>query len=378
MATLKNLRRVLIYSILSVVVFLLLGFAAIHTQQEILRHRTQQLLTDIRTIDLRRTTFTEVQPILRRWRSESHYGQPCSAERCDVTIALPYATFYKSGLVYWSDDWFVHALIRATLLARAHPFVAVASVSVRKGIVWGKSFTVGVEVEPSRVASDPYSTYSYMLDGEAESVSRFVFGRVFAQHPDYQVGRPGACTGCLAVWAKFTPYASPADVSRLMQFNLNCITRWHPCRTQRDLMPTAWAQLQREEELPYDPPACTPARAEIAARDAGNAAIIQIASLAKPSEEDRKAIAATARLIEPLKHTGSWKVGTNKQVWIPPAYIASTVSDALRPGTRWILLFDINLNSVNPHECGVVPLNDKNLALVRKGISQDYLAGDDE
>lgn len=379
MATLLKLHRVLVYSILSAAALVLLGFVAIHIQQEILRYRAQRLLSDIRSIDLRHTTFAEVQPILRRWRSESHYGRPCSTERCDVTIALPYATFYKNGFVFWVDDWLVHTVLRATLLARAHPFIVVASVSVRKGVVWGKSFSINVVVEHSRKRSSPYPASTYSLVGTAKSVSRFTFGRVFEGHPDYQVGMPGACTGCLEVWLKFTPFANAADVSRLMQFNLDCITRWRPCRAQQDIMPTAWAQLQREKELAYKRPACTLVAAEIAARDAENAATIQIVKVGESLKDERHVIPATAQMLQRLKNGDFWSVGTRREFLIPQDYIVSTPrSISVRAGTRWILLFDVILGGVDAHECGMVPFSNANLALVREGISQDYLAADGE
>lgn len=373
MARLAQLRRVLIYFIVCAAALLLLGFAAIHIQQGILRHRAQQLLTDIRSINLRHTTYAEVQPILRRWRGNGFYDRPCTEERCNVKIVIPRMAFSEGAFASTVRNCFRHALVTAG----GHPAVVVASISVRRGIVWGKSFSISLQVGPYH-APDTYSEQSYILFAEANSVSRFTFGRLFEQHADYQVGRPGGCEGCMAVWAKFTPYADPSDVSRLMQFNLDCITRWQPCRTQRDIMPAAWAQVEREQQLPYEPPNCTSKAAESAARDSDNAGVIQIVGIGKQQTENRNLVPVSALLLQRLKRAESWPVGTTKETWIVRDYVVHSRSrtNAVVAGTRWILLYDVNLGSVNPHECGIVPLTDANLAFVRRGIAQDYLVAE--
>lgn len=185
----------------------------------------------------------------------------------------------------------------------------------------------------------------------------------------------------MAVWAKFTPYADATDVSRLMQFNLDCITRWHPCRTQQDIMPTVWAQVQREEQLPYEPLDCTAKGVEVAARDAENAAIIQIVGIGKQQPADKDVRPVSALLVQQLKRADSWSMGTMKETWIVRDYVvrcSRSRTDAVDVGSRWILLYNVDLGSVNPHECGIVPLTEANLAVVQKGISQDYLAGEPE
>src|SRR5215471_19939265 len=67
-------------------------------------------------------------------------------------------------------------------------------------------------------------------------------------HPNYVVGAfpewENADTGgspAVIIWAELSPDANPAEVSRLMQFDLSCLTRLLSCR-ERDLMPAVWAQ----------------------------------------------------------------------------------------------------------------------------------------
>jgi hypothetical protein len=83
----------------------------------------------------------------------------------------------------------------------------------------------------------------------------------FLLHPSYLVGTHPTTmaygfTGA-TVWAEFSPNADAADVSRLMQFDLGCLTRLRPCR-DRDLMPTVWKQTVEDERESPKSLTCTP------------------------------------------------------------------------------------------------------------------------
>ena len=119
----------------------------------------------------------------------------------------------------------------------------------------------------------------FALVAAAHSVPRFDYygsngpNSQLTLHPDYLIGRPDGCEICVASWAEFTPYAGPADVHRLMQFDLSCLTRWHPCVTQSDIMPAAWAQYlsdaaRLDEEWPNL--ACSPVMLGLVGRDSTN------------------------------------------------------------------------------------------------------------
>jgi hypothetical protein len=68
-------------------------------------------------------------------------------------------------------------------------------------------------------------------------------------HPNYLISRPGGCEICISGYVHFTPYADPGDIRRLMQLNLSCLTRIHPCLDQNDIMPAAWKQYLAEHQL---------------------------------------------------------------------------------------------------------------------------------
>jgi hypothetical protein len=84
---------------------------------------------------------------------------------------------------------------------------------------------------------------------------------------------------CVAGWATFTPYAAPADVQRLMQVDLSCLTRWRSCVTQGEIMPIAWAQYLAERPLVdgcSGELACSPSFLEVLGRDSVNIAIVEV------------------------------------------------------------------------------------------------------
>ena len=63
-------------------------------------------------------------------------------------------------------------------------------------------------------------------------------------HPEYWVGSPGACTGCIKFETGYTPLAGREKIRELTDFNFSCITRILPCNTEAEIMPTAWNQYQ--------------------------------------------------------------------------------------------------------------------------------------
>jgi len=288
-----------------------------------------------------------------------------------MRIAFPDAHFYDNGFIFWDHLW----LVRFQGLAHAHPALVVANISIRNGTAWGKGFAVVLKVWTSSPL--PRSDSEYLLDAEAQSVSRFAsinFYRDLALHPDYLVGKPSACEGCEALYVRFTPYVDPADLSRLMQFNLDCITRWRACRTQNDIMPVVWAQIEAEDQLPYKRRRCSAEVIELTARDAENAAIIEIASAGKEPSEPR--LLLKANLMQSLKRATFWKVGSEQSFSISSESMARAQSSAVRPHTKWIALFDRILEHVDVEPCGLIPLNDSNLKLVQQGVVQDYAAAE--
>ena len=234
------LRRILLRIVLSALMCLAVTVAAIHIEQRLLRTRAEHLLEDIRSLELRRSTWADAQRVFTRWGAWGHYEGSCSTPSCDYEVNL--GDFFDHSRFISSAPW----ALRAFDLLGVRMSLVTAHVLVTDGLVLGKGFAVFVEVPPEDRPNDLFSGYRYILIGKTETVSHtFNLGGSLRQrslHSEYTVTSPSACTSCMASIVRFTPLADPTDVRRLMDFNLACLTNHKPCREQEDIMPSAWKQ----------------------------------------------------------------------------------------------------------------------------------------
>ncbi|HEY2460953.1 MAG TPA: hypothetical protein VGI16_09100 [Candidatus Acidoferrum sp.] len=143
-------------------------------------------------------------------------------------------------------------MLDAYLRTGGHPARIIANIDMRDGTVWSKGFSLRIETYGHPIYWSGNCQLEFGLFADARTVPEFpcdpcdLFYPQLAIHPTYRIGRPGGCTICVKGWTEFTPYADPADVKRLMQLNLSCLTQWRPCTTQAEIMPAAWSQYLAE------------------------------------------------------------------------------------------------------------------------------------
>jgi hypothetical protein len=374
----------MLHKTLRIVAFCVLAslavIATMQIQQRILRIRAGHLLSDVRSLVLRNSSWSDAQRVFARWGAWGHYDGVCTSQNCDYRIEL-------------GDFFYTHPrLIPEALWARrAYAFLGLrvtrieADVVVWDGVVWGKGFSVWVEVPPEGGPDAPFGN-GYTLIGGSKTVSRFAsagYSPQLVMHPYYAVTTPGGCTGCLAVFARFTPFADPTDVARLMDFNLSCLTSRKPCREKGDIMPSAWRQylaegkafdfarndLRRCRSLP-----------EWEARDTDNAVIVDVLSNRTENASEPYQV-STVRLVERLKAASFWEIGTTREVRVFPGTVSLTRTNRpqdVSAGARFIMFFahyhfpDPTGPEVWLDQCGAVPWTDFNLEAARRGIKQDF------
>jgi len=238
------LRRVLRSGGLILLLLLTLAILGVPIQQQILGCRSERLPTDLRRLNLRESTWADAQQIFTRWGAWGHYDGSCTQRKCLYEISL--------GDLVNMHPYLIDRLQRVLPIYRflsGRPSLIRAYVSVVDGVVWGKGFSVYVEVPPEKRVAATFGGYGYTLIGKSGSVSRFPplrFRTAFIDHPNYLVRPPDGCSACKALFADFSPYADSNTVQKLMHFDLSCITRRDPCRTQADIMPDAWAEYLKD------------------------------------------------------------------------------------------------------------------------------------
>jgi hypothetical protein len=372
--------RCLKYVALSLLLLIVLAVCAIHVQERILRHRAENLLENIRSLELRKANFADTQKVFQRWKRWAKYEGECSEAHCDIRITLQDFPLDLPERYAWRMNWPRHA----SMLVGGHPSQIISEIFVENGIVWGKGFDIVVLAPPYSGAPGLASLGDYSVIGSAESWPRFSDwewsdGAYF--HPNYSIVVPSACEVCVTAMVKFTPYADSKDVNRLMQFNFSCLTRWKTCRMPIDIMPVAWDEhlADRARMASTPPPECARDRMEFIGRDSENAAIVEaVVNEKKPSDDDDRSQAFSLRLVKRIKRAQFWDIGSVREVGIIESrlrLVGFSGLDAIHPGDRLIIFFrNGGVDGVTLQECGALPFTAENVAIVARGVQQNYAA----
>jgi hypothetical protein len=78
----------------SLLVIYLVLLAAVQISQRITRRRAEHLLSDLRGLQLERSSWSDAEALIHRWGSWGHYEGTCDADHCDYWIH-----FYSAGMV---------------------------------------------------------------------------------------------------------------------------------------------------------------------------------------------------------------------------------------------------------------------------------------
>jgi hypothetical protein len=192
-----------------------LVLATIRGEQYLQRRRSERLLRELQSVELRVTTLSDVESGFGRWVTKS---ATCNKDSCNYSIQLESPPGWQelSGLaqrLHIRPDLVLHTLQRLG----AHPALVNAHVEIRNGIAWGKGVRAVVAAPGKK--GDQGRWWDLALVGRAESVSalrgccRMEFPAELLRHPDYVIGE--RCNGsCVEGHVLFTPYAAPEDVRR--------------------------------------------------------------------------------------------------------------------------------------------------------------------
>ena len=385
--------RWILRSIIACLVSIVLFAAYVPIQEHILRGRAEHLLFDIREIQLGKSNWADAQRLMSRWQAWGGSDESCTADQCIFRIAIqegfPSHAYYHVGVgdrelpkpdcCKWMNVPYFWLGGRSD--------VVIGEILVRGGIIWGKRFELMLDVPEGK--GNPKG-FEYQLIARAASASRLPdhFGGIL-RHPDFEVGTPGACHGCKEVYSRFTPFADPSYMHEVMtDFNLSCLVRRIPCSSQEDVMPATWKRVEAERnqdrgEAIAQLEACD-FPIEMLGRDSQNVAIANVVSSHWVNDEwfPEKRQSTIFHLTRQLK--GNPSFGSRDQAepgWPAPLYNSSQEDreKLLQHGNSFILTFDDPLapnQMLQITECGIIPLNERNLAAVERGIQQDIVQPD--
>ncbi|HWF38684.1 MAG TPA: hypothetical protein VG322_09205 [Candidatus Acidoferrales bacterium] len=351
-----------ILSLLSITVVIVL------VQNHILRHRAEELLRDMQTIDLRQTTFADVQPIFQHWRNWGNYDGPCTQSRCAFNISLrPFNTRLNEILLLHKKTFDVASFLRY------QPAGVGARIIVLDGRVWGEAIFFGVEIWR------PYengNTFTEFVSGEATSVARtqmLARGRHWNVHPEYSISWPTNLKN--EVRFLFTPFADPNDVHRLMALDFSCLTRSKPCLDKKAIMPVALSQVALWSRLSDPPnPECENPDPTLLKQWARDARHVVIAKLGKkgPARGYKPEFHLNERALILQKVLKSSKSSTRP---FPPAFgmFEFPGQEIQYQNGDSVILFlkDDNFDDYSIEGCSPLALTQRNLSIVSHGIAED-------
>ena len=231
----RRILRLFGWLVSSLVLLVALLAGAIRLDQYRVRWRGERLQSDIRSLELRKSTYADARRLEGRWFDDTKEGV-CRPSWCDVQISVEnmggaHIEFLRNHLAILAIyHWLGGRVAEAGV-----------SIRVRDNLVWEKG--IGLNIETLVTESDNRRV-EYWLSGSAGTDDHFSW--ISARHPEYQI--VGSDVHLRLGDVHFTPFADPQDVLRLTDLNFACLTRWRHCTEQADILPTAWKEAQREWE----------------------------------------------------------------------------------------------------------------------------------
>ena len=135
----KKIVRILAWFLAAVLAPILLLAAAIRVDQYVLRYRAERLQSDIRSLELRKSTFADARRLEDRWFDNTK-EKACRPSWCDLDISL------NNTSARHLEFLLNHLAVRAIYHSLGGRVAgAYASIQVRDNVLWGKGIGLGIE-----------------------------------------------------------------------------------------------------------------------------------------------------------------------------------------------------------------------------------------
>lgn len=350
----KLCKRVLI----SLLVIYLVLLAAVQISQRIVRRRAEHLLSDLRGLQLERSSWSDAQALMQRWGRWGGYKGTCNADHCEYEIQFD-STGMPTGTIVIPEpffDIFNRSLQMATSALGAHlPYVE-GGFRLQNNLVIETYFSLATNIP----GAPGYPLFSRVTGTRTRNLEPYNLWPEKDPHPEYRTVLRSGTIGYF--YTQFTAATKQEDVEWLTAFNFSCMTRWVPCRERGDLLPSAWAkhtaESKRVSTIWERIGNCTyPLKDLVEASE--RIALVQVE---KSNAQKQQWSPYHARLVESLKGSSSWHPGDARAIW--------SGRDPMAPTE--ILLFTEDSDPVYPHDCGVIPATPENLRTVKAAVEDAH------
>jgi len=343
-------------------VIMFIAAGAIRVDEYLLRRNAEHFLADLRSLEMRKSTYNDARLVISRWQDNIHAQSPCQPNRCNVEIGI--GDFYDHHWTFFSRHPQLQQIWR---VLGGRPAMIYGYIRVQNGIVWGKGIRAII------------LSYSAEHQEGVELVGRIGSGPpgyISLLHPEYAVGPGHVTTGAFTIgaYAEFTPYADPADVERLMDIKFSCLTRWQSCQTVADIVPAAWNEITADKEKKAARNSvkltCSSTVVRVLARESRRAVIGEVSAIwpGFKLHGDPESAEVKVRLKDDLK-----PCSFDFLVKLRDYSFSESLSVKRKLGDRYILFFRYpdSLYSDKDRACDLLPATKENMEAARRGVAED-------
>jgi|SRR5580658_4045535 hypothetical protein len=389
MRLLRFVKRGALFIAVSTVIFVAGVSVYLRIEQYRFRRQTERLLEDVRGLELRKASPAEVRSVVKKWGFEEWGrgpgpGEPCTEDECIYRFELVpkaerdvFSNPFASAVVGHPLEWL-----------GLRPTVVHAGVQIKARVLASVSFSVWTlgrgcdrqgRLECTLMG---YADTKQQRSGWSSHQQPDIKLNQYLLHPSYLVGAfpewLNADTGgspAVIVWTELSPDANTEDVSRLMQFDLNCLTSFLACR-ERDLMPAVWAQSVEDARQSPKALTCTPELSKGVAQLSDAIAVVRprTVELTPPSSNGRSPQLRDLEIINVIKKPEKYAPQlTNVHVDKPEMMTTADTGSPLRAGQEYVFLLQVHntpeIGWIALYPCGALSLSDANLAMAREATS---------
>ena len=238
---LKRFRQILL------AILFLLGVVWIQAEasQWFLRWRAEHLLTDVCSLDVNRSGWSDAQRVMNKWNSYAVPAGPCTADACTYRVDL--LQVLPQTLIGYPDVGVKNWLPRIVDHTGLRSVAARAGFTVEHGIITSKWFAeqVALPVREWNLRGGAYVPDLAISSGEFLGFPGSEAGPQL--HPYRQVRN---WKGAYGITVQFLPQEDSSEQVLLMDFRFSCITQFSPCLDYGAILPEASRNLQEQEHSP--------------------------------------------------------------------------------------------------------------------------------